>query len=65
MRDELIATIARHIDFDPDKVSVKMDRTASFSTLEIDVTIPVRQSQNLAHARHPLSRGVTGLNPPK
>jgi len=40
LRDELIATIARHIDFDPDKVSVKMDRTASFSTLEIDVEIP-------------------------
>jgi cell division topological specificity factor len=40
LRDELIATIARHIDFDPEKLSVKMDRAGSFSTLEIDVEIP-------------------------
>ncbi len=40
LRDELIATIARHIDFDPEKLSVKMDLAGSFSTLEIDVEIP-------------------------
>ena len=40
LRDELLATIARHIEIDPDKLSVKMDRAASFSTLEIDVEIP-------------------------
>ena len=40
LRDELIATIARHIEFDPEKLSVKMDRTDAFSTLEIDVEIP-------------------------
>ena len=40
LRDELIATIARHIEFDPAKLSVKMDRSSSFSTLEIDVEIP-------------------------
>jgi len=40
LRDELIATIARHIEFDPEKLSVKMDRAGAFSTLEIDVEIP-------------------------
>jgi len=40
LRDELLATIARHIEFDPEKLSVKMDRTDSVSTLEIDVEIP-------------------------
>ncbi|MBV9287201.1 MAG: cell division topological specificity factor MinE [Hyphomicrobiales bacterium] len=40
LRDELLATIARHIEIDPEKLTVKMDRAASFSTLEIEVEIP-------------------------
>ena len=40
LRDELLATVARHIEIDPEKLSVKMDRTGAFSTLEIDVEIP-------------------------
>jgi cell division topological specificity factor len=40
LRDELLATIGRHIEIDPDKLSVKMDRSGAFSTLEIDVEIP-------------------------
>jgi len=40
LRDELIATIARHIDIDPEKVIVRMDRAGSVSMLEIDVEIP-------------------------
>ena len=40
LRDELLATIARHVDLDPEKLSVKMDRAATYSTLEIDVEIP-------------------------
>ncbi len=40
LRDELLATIARHIEIDPEKLSVKMDRAGTFSTLEIDVEIP-------------------------
>jgi cell division topological specificity factor len=41
LRDELLATIARHIEIDPEKLSVKMDRAGAFSTLEIDVEIPI------------------------
>ncbi|HTR15242.1 MAG TPA: cell division topological specificity factor MinE [Roseiarcus sp.] len=40
LRDELLKTIARHIEFDPERLSVKMDRAGAFSTLEIDVEIP-------------------------
>jgi cell division topological specificity factor len=40
LRDELLATIARHIEFDPSNLSVKMERSSSCSTLEIDVEIP-------------------------
>jgi cell division topological specificity factor len=40
LRDELLATIARHIQFDPEKLSVKMERADSVSMLEIDVEIP-------------------------
>jgi len=40
LRDELLATIKRHVEIDPDKLSVKMERSAGFSTLEIDLEIP-------------------------
>ena len=40
LRDELLATIARHIEIDPQKLSVKMERAGAYSTLEIDVEIP-------------------------
>jgi cell division topological specificity factor len=40
LRDELLATIGRHVSIDPDKLVVKMDRATGFSTLEIDVEIP-------------------------
>ena len=43
LRDELLATIARHIEFDPEKLSVKMDRAGAFSTLEIDVELPTEK----------------------
>jgi cell division topological specificity factor len=40
LRDELLATIARHVEIDPEKVKVTMDRTGAYSMLEIDVEIP-------------------------
>ena len=41
LRDELLQTIARHIEIDPEKLSVKMDKNDACSILEIDVEIPV------------------------
>ena len=40
LRDDLIATILRHVEIDPEKVMVKMDGDATISTLEIDIEIP-------------------------
>ena len=41
LRDDLIATVMRHVEIDPTKVVVKMDGDASVSTLEIDIEIPL------------------------
>ena len=40
LRDDLIATILRHVEIDPAKVMVKLDSDAAISTLEIDIEIP-------------------------
>jgi cell division topological specificity factor len=40
LRDDLIATISRHFEIDPEKVLVKMDSDANVATLEIDIEIP-------------------------
>ena len=55
LRDELLATIARHIEFDPEKLTVKLERAGSVSTLEIDVEVPsekiVSQARRAAPAQ--------------
>jgi cell division topological specificity factor len=40
LRDEILAVIAKHMQIDGDKVSVKMDRGGQVSTLAVDVEIP-------------------------
>ena len=40
LRDDLIATILRHVEIDPSKVMVKLDGDSAISTLEIDIEIP-------------------------
>ena len=40
LRDEILAVIARHMQIDDDKVSVKMERGAQVSTLAVDIEIP-------------------------
>ena len=56
LRDELLATIARHIEFDPEKLTVKMDRAGSVSTLEIDVQLPSEEIAAEARRRAPPAR---------
>jgi cell division topological specificity factor len=48
LRDEILAVIARHVQIDGDKVSVKMDRGAQVSTLAVDIEIPVDTSRKAA-----------------
>jgi cell division topological specificity factor len=40
LREEIMAVIARHVSFEPDKVRIKLDRGVSVSTLEVDIEIP-------------------------
>ncbi|MDB5651571.1 MAG: minE [Hyphomicrobiales bacterium] len=41
LQKEVLAAIAKHIDVDPDKVQIKMERREDVSLLEIDVEIPM------------------------
>lgn len=40
LQKEVLAVIAKHIDIDPDKVQIKMERREEVSLLEIDLEIP-------------------------
>lgn len=40
LRDEILAVIAKHMEIDHDKVSVRMERGSKVSTLAVDVEIP-------------------------
>ena len=60
LRDDLLANIARHIEFDPEKLSVKMDRAGAFSTLEIDGDSE-RQNQLGGSSPHAPRPGLCGL----
>ena len=40
LKEEILATIARHVKLDPEKVTVKVGGQGSVSTLEIDVELP-------------------------
>ncbi|MBB4094539.1 cell division topological specificity factor MinE [Ochrobactrum pecoris] len=42
LREEILAVIAKHIQIDRDKVSVKMDRRDQMSTLEVDIELPLK-----------------------
>lgn len=41
LREEILAVIAKHVQVDGDKVTVKMDRGEKVSTLEVDIEIPL------------------------
>ncbi len=40
LRDEILQVIARHVEIDNEKVSVKMERGMKVSTLAVDIEIP-------------------------
>ena len=54
LQEEILAVIARHVTVDRDAVQIKLDRGASFSTLEIDVEVPL----NAAKILRPANKGV-------
>ena len=40
LREEILAVVSRHIQIDPDKVKIKLDRGKTVSTLEVDIEVP-------------------------
>lgn len=45
LQEEILAVIAKHVKVDRDAVQIKLDRGASFSTLEIDVEVPLNAAK--------------------
>ncbi|GGF86265.1 cell division topological specificity factor [Azorhizobium oxalatiphilum] len=41
LREEILRVIAKHMQIDDDKVSVRMERGASVSTLAVDIEVPL------------------------
>ncbi len=48
LRDEILRVISKHVQIDDDKVSVKMERGAQVSTLEVDIEIPFDATKKAA-----------------
>ena len=40
LREEILAVVSRHIQLDPEKVTVRLDRGPTVSTLEVDIEVP-------------------------
>jgi cell division topological specificity factor len=50
IREEILAVIAKHVNLDPDKVQVKLERGKTVATLEVDIEVPNRFGMPLAAA---------------
>lgn len=48
LQEEILAVIRRHMEVDPDKVQVKLDRGDEVSTLEIDIEVPLATAERVA-----------------
>ncbi len=40
LRTEILAVVSKHVDLDPEKVVVRMDRGKFVSMLEVDIEVP-------------------------
>jgi cell division topological specificity factor len=50
LRAEILDVVSRHVNVDPDKVQVTVDRGPKFSTLAVDIEIPNSGGKVRAHA---------------
>ncbi len=48
LQEEILQVIRRHLDIDPDKVQIKLDRGDHVSTLEIDIEVPLTERAKVA-----------------
>ena len=44
LQQELLSVIAKYVDIDQNKVEVKLDRGGDFSTLEVNIELPSRET---------------------
>jgi len=51
LREEILAAVSRHVELDPDKVVVKMERGETVSTLEVDIELPSGCARLIAAGR--------------
>jgi cell division topological specificity factor len=49
LREEILATIGRHVEIDPGRVNVRMDPGDNVSILEVDIEIPNGVAERRAH----------------
>jgi cell division topological specificity factor len=40
LREEILATVGRHVEIDPERITVQMDRGDKVSILEVEIEIP-------------------------
>jgi cell division topological specificity factor len=48
LREEILAVVAKHVNIDPEKVTVTMERGENVSTLEVDIEIPLHAVKQAA-----------------
>lgn len=73
LREEILAAIGRHVEIDPNRVSVQMDRGDKVSMLEVNIEIPdnVRATSSGSrrtrvapdHSRHKRRLPLSGVRP--
>lgn len=51
LREEILAVVSKHVQLDPDKVIVKLDRGKTVSTLEVDIEVPNNFDKKVAERR--------------
>ena len=48
LRSEIMEVISRHVEIDPDKIVIRMERGPQVSTLEVDIEVPNGANKALA-----------------
>ena len=56
LREEILATIARHVQLDPEKVTVTLGGQGAMSTLKIDVELPAAHISPADRRGQPMRR---------
>ena len=60
LREEILAVVSKHIQLDPDKVMVKLERGKTVSTLEVDIEVPNNFDKKAAGERRMAGGPVPG-----